>query len=335
MTPLQLAANENPLGLPASAREAVARVLSGADRYPDANGTVLRRALAQRLQVPEEGIVLGSGSSEILTMAAQALVRPGEGIVSSQYGFIVYTQAARLVHAKHVVVPARNFGHDLRAMLEAIDASTRLVYVANPNNPTGNFIEGSELLAFLERVPGHCAVLLDEAYTEYLEPQQRYDAVGWTKRLPQLLVARTFSKAYGLAGLRVGYGIAQPALAARLNALRPRFNVTTPALAAAAAALADEDFLERTRETNRQGMAQLSRGFAQLGLRALPSAGNFVLVEVGDGAAVARALAQRGILVSTLEPYGLPRWLRISTGLADQNAQVLQALGALKLSPTA
>lgn len=336
MTPtLQLAANENPLGLPASAREAVTRVLSGADRYPDANGTVLRRALSQRLDVPEEGIVLGSGSSEILTMAAQACVRPGEGIVSSQYGFIVYTQAARLVHARHTVVPARDFGHDLRAMLEAIDASTRLVYVANPNNPTGHFIEGRDLLIFLEKVPGHCTVLLDEAYTEYLDPEQRYDAIGWTKRFPNLLVARTFSKAYGLAGLRVGYGIAQPALAARLNALRPRFNVTTPALAAAAAALADEDFLQRTRETNRQAIAQLSEGFSRLGLRALPSAGNFVLVEVGEGAAVARALAQQGILVSTLEPYGLARWLRVSTGLPEQNTRVLQALEALKISPTA
>jgi histidinol-phosphate aminotransferase len=330
MTPLQLAANENPLGLPDAAREAVARVLSGADRYPDANGTVLRRALAQRLDVPGDGLVLGSGSSEILTMAAQACVRPGEGVVSSQYGFIVYTQAARLVHAKHVVVPARGFGHDLQAMREAVDAQTKLIYVANPNNPTGDFIEGPDLLDFLRQVPAHCTVLLDEAYTEYLAPEQRYDAIGWVRQFPNLLVARTFSKAYGLAGLRVGYGVAQPALAARLNALRPRFNVTTPALAAAAAALGDEAFLERTRETNRQGLRQLAQGLKALGLRVLPSAGNFVLVEVGEGAAVARALAEQGIFVATMEAYGLPAWLRISTGLPEQNGRVLQALGALR-----
>lgn len=327
---LQLASNENPLGMPPAAREAAARALAGADRYPDPNGLQLREALAQRLDVPLASILLGSGSSEILTLAAQALVAPGEGVVSSQYGFVVYGQAARLAHARHVVVPAREFGHDLQAMLEACDASTRLVFIANPNNPTGSLLAAEELLALLGRVPPETIVLLDEAYTEYLTPQQRYDSVGWVRRFPNLLVARTFSKAYGLAGLRVGYGIAQPALVARLNALRPRFNITTPALAAAAAALGDDEYRSRSYEVNLQGREQLADGLQALGLRSLPSAGNFVMAQFADAAGIAQALAAQGILVATLEPYGLPRWLRISVGLPEQNARLLQALGSLQ-----
>jgi len=327
---LHLAANENPLGMPPSAREAAAQALAGSDRYPDAAGMQLRAALASRLDVPAANIVLGSGSSEILTMAAHALVQPGEGVVSSQYGFIVYAQAAQLVHARHVVVPARDFGHDLEAMLAAIDDRTRLVFVANPNNPTGSFLSGDELRAFIEKVPAHATVLLDEAYTEYLTPAQRYDSMGWVQRFPNLLVARTFSKAYGLAGLRVGYGVAQPALIARLNAVRPRFNITTPALAAAIAALADDDFQARTNAFNLQGREQLAQGLERLGLRTLPSAGNFVMVEMGDAAGAHAALVRQGIHVGTLEPYGLPRWLRISVGLPEQNARVLQVINDSK-----
>jgi histidinol-phosphate aminotransferase len=332
---LHLASNENPLGMPPAAREAAARALADADRYPDATGAVLRNALAQRLDVPADWIVLGSGSSEILTLAAQACVQPGEGVVSSQYGFIVYAQAARLAHAHHAVVPARDFGHDLLAMLRAIDAGTRLVFIANPNNPTGSLLAGPELQAFVEAVPPHVTVLLDEAYTEYLTPAQRYDAIAWVRARPNLLVARTFSKAYGLAGLRVGYGIAQPTLAARLNTLRPRYNVTTPGLAAAAAALGDADFQARSFALNLAGREQLAQGLAALGLRCLPSAGNFVMVEVGDAATLQRALLAQGIALSTLEPYALHHWLRISVGLPEQNERVLQALAALRLAPTA
>jgi histidinol-phosphate aminotransferase len=257
---LQLAANENPLGMPPAAREAAAQALAGSDRYPDGTGAQLKAALSSRLDVPPASVILGSGSCEILTMAAQALVQPGEGIVSSQYGFLVYGQAARLAHALHTVVPARDFGHDLDAMAQAIDASTRLVFIANPNNPTGTLLTGAQLQAFLERVPPHVTVLLDEAYTEYLVPAQRYDAIGWVRRLPNLLVARTFSKAYGLAGLRVGYGIAQPALVARLESVRPRFNITSPALAAAVAALGDDAFQARSHALNLAGREQLGQG---------------------------------------------------------------------------
>lgn len=330
-----LAGNENPLGMPQAAREAATQAIAGAGRYPDPTGAVLVNALSRRLAMPPEAFVLGSGSCEVLTLAAQALVRPGERIVSSRNGFIVYRQAARLAHAQHTLVPERDYGHDLRAIRAAIDGATRLVFVANPNNPTGSFLPGGELLDFLQDVPPDVTVLLDEAYTEYLGAHERYDAIAWVRRLPNLLVTRTFSKAYGLAGLRVGYGVAQPALAARIEAIRPRYNLTAPALAAATAALGDEAFLARSVALNTAGRRQLELGFAQLGLRSLPSAGNFLMVDVGDGAAVHRALAGQGIHLSMLGPYGLPQWLRVTVGLPEQNTRVLQALQEQRLTATA
>ena len=227
-----LASNENPLGMPESARRAAVEALEGAGNYPDSNGTALKNALAARLDVPADWITLGSGSSEILELAAQVSLKPGEGVVYSQYGFIVYAQAAAHAHAHATVVPSRDFGHDLDAMRAAIGEDTKLVFVANPNNPTGTFIDAAPLLAFLQSVPAHVTVLLDEAYTEYLAPAQRYDSIEWVRRLPNLIVARTFSKAFGLAGLRIGYGVSQPGLTARMNAQRPRFKARSRAVCA-------------------------------------------------------------------------------------------------------
>lgn len=324
-----LASNENPLGMPLAAQRAAAGALQGAGTYPDPNGTELKAALAARLGVPAGWITLGSGSSEILTLTAQACVQPGHGVVWSQYGFIVYGQAAALVRGQAVVVPARDYGHDLGAMRAAVNVDTRLIFVANPNNPTGSFIDPAWLQGFIASVPPQVTVLLDEAYTEYLSPAQRYNSMDWVRAHPNLIVARTFSKAYGLAGLRVGYGVAQPALTARLNAIRPRFNVTTPALAAACAALADDDYLARSYALNTAGREQLTTGLSALGLQCLPSAGNFVTARFADApaalAAHARLLAA-GIAVSTLEPYGMAEWLRISVGLAEHNRALLAAL---------
>ena len=321
-----LASNENPLGMPESARRAAAEALAGAGNYPDSNGTALKNALAARLDVPVDWLTLGSGSSEILELAAQVSLNPGEGVVYSQYGFIVYAQAAAHAHAHATVVPSRDFGHDLDAMRAAIGEDTKLVFVANPNNPTGTFIDAAPLAAFLQSVPAHVTVLPDEAYTEYLSPAQRYDSIEWVRRLPNLIVARTFSKAFGLAGLRIGYGVSQPALTSRMNAQRPRFNVTTPAQAAAVAALGDADFLARTYELNTAGRDQLAAGFKELGLEYVPSSGNFLMVRVGDAQAVHARLLAAGIEVSLLGPYGLPERLRISIGLPEQNRAVLAAL---------
>ncbi len=321
-----LASNENPLGMPESARRAAAAALEGAGNYPDSNGTALKQALAARLDVPPEWLTLGSGSSEILELAAQVSLKPGENVVYSQYGFIVYAAATAHAHARATVVPARDFGHDLDAMRAAIGDDTQLVFVANPNNPTGTFIDAAPLREFLQSVPAHVTVLLDEAYTEYLAPAQRYDSIEWVRRLPNLIVARTFSKAFGLAGLRIGYGVSQPALTARMNAQRPRFNVTTPAQAAAVAALGDTDFLARTYELNTAGRDQLAAGFTALGLPYVPSSGNFLMVQVGDASAVHARLLAAGIEVSLLGPYGLPQWLRVSVGLPAQNEALLAAL---------
>jgi histidinol-phosphate aminotransferase len=321
-----LASNENPLGMPESARRAAAAALEGAGNYPDSNGTALKNALAARLDVSPEWLTLGSGSSEILELAAQVSLKPGENVVYSQYGFIVYAQATAHAHARATVVPSQDFGHDLDAMRAAIADDTKLVFVANPNNPTGTFIDAAPLLAFLQSVPTHVTVLLDEAYTEYLSPAQRYDSIGWVRRLPNLVVARTFSKAFGLAGMRIGYGVSQPPLAARMNAQRPRFNVTTPAQAAAVAALGDAEFLARTYDLNTAGRDQLAAGFTELGLACIPSSGNFLMVQVGDAQAVHARLLAAGIEVSLLGPYGLPQWLRVSVGLPEQNQALLAAL---------
>lgn len=325
-----LASNENPLGMPESARRAVAAALQQADAgcYPDANGSALKKALSARLEVPADWLTLGSGSSEILELAVQVCTRSGQRVVYSQYGFLVYGQAIANAHAHAAVVPARDFGHDLEAMLAAVGADTRLLFVANPNNPTGTFIEAPQLLAFLERVPAQVSVLLDEAYTEYLAPAQRYNSMDWVRRFPNLIVTRTFSKAYGLAGLRIGYGVAQPALSAKLNARRPRFNVTMPAQVAALAALDDAAWLRQTYEVNAAGRQQLVTGLQALGLRCIPSSGNFVMVQAGDAKALHAQLLAQGIAVSPLDLYGLPEWLRISVGLPDQNRRLLAVISA-------
>jgi histidinol-phosphate aminotransferase len=321
-----LAANENPRGMPPSAQAAVLAALAQAGAYPDPDGTALKAALASRLDVASNCITLGSGSCEILELVAHVCVAPGQSVVQSQYGFIVYGQVTEHAHARGIVVPARDFGHDLGAMRAAIEADTRLVFVANPNNPTGTFIDGPRLRAFIESVPAHVTVLLDEAYTEYLEPAQRYDSTAWLRSFPNLVIARTFSKAYGLAGLRIGYGLASPEITARMNARRPRFNVTAPALAAAQAALADAAWLAETYRINAEGRASLTQALTAMGLTVAPSSGNFVMVRMPDAKATHARLLAQGIAVSPLANYGLPDWLRISIGLPKQHAALLAAL---------
>jgi histidinol-phosphate aminotransferase len=204
---VKLASNENPLGMPASAKQAMLAAMGDLGRYPDANGFDLKAAIAAKYQVPQDWITLGNGSNDILELVAHALVEPQQAIMYAQYSFVVYPLVTQAVGARAIVVPAKDFGHDLDAMAAAIAADTKLVFVANPNNPTGTFIEGDKIAAFMKKVPAHVVVVLDEAYTEYLQPSQRYDALGWVRQYPNLIVSRTFSKAYGLAALRIGYGL--------------------------------------------------------------------------------------------------------------------------------
>jgi histidinol-phosphate aminotransferase len=295
-------------------------------RYPDGNGFVLKEAIARKFGVAPERLVLGNGSNDVLELAARIVLQPGAEAVYSQYAFAVYPLVTQALGARPVEVPAKDYGHDLEAMLGAITPRTRIVFLANPNNPTGTFVPGEALESFLARVPEDVLVVLDEAYGEYLDPAERYESLAWVDRFPNLLVCRTFSKIYGLASLRVGYGVARPELVDVINRIRQPFNVNAFALEAAAAALEDEAFVARSAELNRQGLRQLYEGFARLGLRWVPSRGNFVMVHVGDAGAVNEELLDRGVIVRPIAGYGLPEWLRVTVGLPEENARFLDAL---------
>ena len=323
---VKLASNENPLGMSPRAREAAIAAVSDVARYPDGGAFALKNALCRTLGVQPEQLVVGNGSNDILELVSQAFLAPGLSAVYSRHAFAVYPLATNARGARGIEVAAKNFGHDLDAMAVAIRPETRVVFVANPNNPTGTFLGGAELEAFLEGVPRHVLVVLDEAYTEYLAPEQRYDSIAWLARFPNLLVSRTFSKAYGLAGLRVGYGVTHPAVADLMNRVRQPFNVSSVGLAAAEAALGDEEFIARTAEVNRRGMTQLTAAFGELGLEWIPSAGNFVTFKVGDAVGVNQALLRQGVIVRPIAAYGMPQWLRVSVGLAEENARFIAAL---------
>ena len=327
---VKLASNENPLGIPESAKQAMSAAMADLARYPDSNGFDLKAAISVKFNVPAGWVTLGNGSNDILELAARSLVSAGQSVVYSQYSFAVYPLATQAVGARAIVVAAKDFGHDLPAMRAAIDDDTRLIFVANPNNPTGTFIDGEQIAAFIRSVPPHVVVVLDEAYTEYLSPEQRYDAFGWVAQHPNLIVSRSFSKAYGLAGLRMGFGIAQPGLTDLMNRLRQPFNVNSLAQAAAIAALKDEAFLTMSAEVNAQGYQQLTAAFDQMGIHYVPSVGNFVLFRAGDdenaGGKVNLALLKQGVIVRPVANYGLPQWLRVSIGLPEENAAFITAL---------
>ena len=327
---VKLASNENPFGVPESSKQAMAAAVADLGRYPDANGFDLKAALAKRYDVPADWITLGNGSNDILEIAAHAFVQKDQAVVYAQYSFAVYALSTQGVGARAIVVPAREYGHDLDAMAAAIDADTRLVFIANPNNPTGTFIPADQIEAFLSQVPSNVVVVLDEAYNEFLAPEQQFESAHWAKKYPNLLVSRTFSKAYGLAGLRVGFAIAQPALTDLMNRIRQPFNVNSMAQAAAIAALNDSAFLEQGAKNNAAGYAQFVEAFDELGLQYVPSFGNFVLVRVGGddgaGARVNLALLKQGVIVRPVGNYGLPQWLRVSIGLPQENAIFIAAL---------
>jgi len=330
---VKLASNENPLGIPESSQRAMQQAFAELARYPDSNGFDLKGAISKKFDVPTDWITLGNGSNDILELAARTLVQPGQSVVYSQYSFAVYPLATQAVGARAIVVPAKNFGHDLDAMLAAIAPDTRLLFVANPNNPTGTIVGGEQIAALLKQVPSSVVVVLDEAYTEYLPPDLRYDALAWVRQYPNLIVSRTFSKAYGLAGLRVGFGIAQPSLTDLLNRIRQPFNVNSLAQAAAVAVLNDDAYLQKSAQLNADGYRQITDAFTQMGIEFVPSYGNFVLFRAGDdesdGARVNLELLKKGVIVRPVGNYGLPQWLRVSIGLPNENAAFINALKAI------
>ncbi|OIP10689.1 MAG: histidinol-phosphate transaminase [Betaproteobacteria bacterium CG2_30_68_42] len=323
---IKLASNENPLGMSPKARQAAAVALEDLSRYPDGNGFELKAALAQRYRVGHDAIVLGNGSNDVLEMAARAFLSRDCAAVYSQHAFAVYPLATRAAGAAGIEVPAREYGHDLEAMLSAITAHTRIVFVANPNNPTGTLARGEQLALFMERVREDVLVVLDEAYNEYLPLPLRYNSVAWLARFPNLVLTRTFSKAYGLAGLRVGFALAHPEVADLMNRVRQPFNVSSVALAAAQAALGDDAFVATSHEHNRRGLAQLVAGFERMGVSYIPSYGNFVTFHAGDAARVNARLLEQGIIVRPIANYGLPRHLRVTVGLETENQRFLEAL---------
>ena len=330
---VKLASNENPSGISPKALAAVKAALPELARYPD--GFELTQALSQRLGVAMEQIVLGNGSNDVLEFAGMAFLAPGRSAVYSQHAFAVYPLATQARGAQGIVVPAKNYGHDLEAMLAAIRPDTHVVFIANPNNPTGTMLTAAELESFLVRVPKNVAVVVDEAYNEYLDPQLRCPSIAWIGRFPNLIVTRTFSKVYGLAGLRVGYAVCHAEVAALLNRVRQPFNVNNLAIVAAAAALGDDDFLRESYALNVAGMAQLEAGCRRLGLAWIPSYGNFLTVEIprsggnSQAGAVFQKLLKQGVIVRPLAGYAMPDHLRVTVGLPGENARFLEALEAV------
>ena len=325
---VKLASNENPRGIGPRTRAAIEGAIGEVARYPDGNGYALKQALSARHSVDAASIVLGNGSNDVLELAALAFLGPGRAAVMSQHAFAVYPLATQARGARSIVVPARDFGHDLEAMAKAIDEETYVIWIANPNNPTGTLVAPGELEAFLRRVPERVLVILDEAYNEYLTPDLRAESVKWLKRHPNLVVTRTFSKAYGLAGLRVGYGLAHASVADVMNRVRQPFNVNSIGLAAAAAALDDMEFVARSYAENLQGLKQLEAGAQALGLDFIPSHGNFVTLRVGKAAEIFKRLLRRGVIVRPVASYGLPEHLRVTVGTEQENERFLAALAA-------
>jgi histidinol-phosphate aminotransferase len=323
---IKLASNENPLGPSRLALAAMRRALTRMNRYPDGNAFYLKQRLAVRTGVSPANLILGNGSNEIIELLGHALLSPGAEVVVSQYCFAVYPIVTALFGARLVTVPARHYGHDLEAMRAAITPETRIVFVANPNNPTGTVARAEDLVRFVQVIPDNVLLALDEAYYEYLnEPHDLLPEIR-TGGKPKLLLMRTFSKIYGLAGLRIGYGIGHPDLIAALERIRQPFNVNALAQAAALAALDDTAHVEKTRRINSRGLGLYTRNFRKLGLEFIPSAANFILVRVGEGRRLCDEMQKLGVIVRPMDGYRLPEWIRISIGTPGENARCLEAL---------
>ena len=323
---IKLASNENPFGPSPLAIAALQKSLAGLSLYPDGNAFYLKNKLAAKLGLETSHLVLGNGSNEIIEFLGHAFLRPGVEVVVSQYCFAIYPIITKLFGANLITVPAKNYGHDLPAMLKAITPDTALVFVANPNNPTGTLATREEIIQLVNEVPDHVILVLDEAYIEFLEDPLDLSPLVRAGARKNLVLMRTFSKIYGLAGLRVGYGIAHPEVVSALEKIRQPFNINLPAQIAALAALDDEDHVRKTRSNNFGELEFYERAFREMGLDYVPSAANFVLVRVKEGQRVFEGLQRQGVITRPMGGYGLPEWIRISVGTPDENSRCLAAL---------
>lgn len=323
---IKLASNENPLGPSRAALAALRKAISQVHLYPDGSAFYLKQKLAAKLGVTPGHLIFGNGSNEVIEMLGHALLSPEAEVVVSQYCFAVYPIVTALFGAKLVTVPAKDYGHDLDAMLQAITPNTRLVFVANPNNPTGTTLTPEALLKFVQAVPQNVVLAMDEAYIEFLaEP---LDLVSRIKEgeFPNVLLMRTFSKIYGLAGLRIGYAVGNPEFIAELEKIRQPFNTNALAQAAALAALDDDRHAVRTRKNNSRGLKFYRREFAKLGLEYVPSQANFILVRVSEGGRVFNEMQKLGVIARPMGGYDLPEWIRISVGTPKENQRCIEAL---------
>lgn len=323
---VKLASNENPLGISARVKQVITDSLADISRYPDGNGFILKQALSLKHQIDMNCITLGNGSNDLLELIARVFLTPDLAAMYSQHAFAVYPIVTQAIGAKHNVVAAKNWGHDLTAMQAALTPETRVIFIANPNNPTGTWVNQTDLKAFLQAVPEDKIVVVDEAYIEYVPEPDYPDASQWLHEFPNLIVTRTFSKAYGLASLRVGYALSHPDIANLLNRVRQPFNVNQLALVAATAALQDSQYLQDSVQLNQAGMQQLTSAFETMGLDYIPSVGNFIAVNVGNGNDIYEALLQKGVIVRPVTAYQMPQYVRVSIGTEAENVQFIQAL---------
>lgn len=323
---IKVASNENPFGPSPLALAALQKAIAGVNLYPDGNAFYLKQKLAAKLGIETANLILGNGSNEIIEFVAHALLAPGTNVVVSQFCFAIYPIVAKMFGAEVITVPARDHGHDLPAMLKAITPDTRIVFVANPNNPTGTLAPREEVIKFVNDVPDDVLLVMDEAYIEFLD-----DAVDLVPLIrlgarKNLVLMRTFSKIYGLAGLRVGYGIADAALIFAFEKIRQPFNINLLAQAAALAALDDDEHVRKTRSNNFGGLQFFEKAFRRLNLQFVPSSANFILVRVGEGQRVFDAMQKLGVIVRPMGGYQLPEWIRLSIGTPQENERSLGAL---------
>lgn len=324
---VKLASNENPLGPSPLVLSAVERQLGSMTLYPDGGGYRLKKAIAEHYTLEADQITLGNGSNDVLELIARAFVGPEHEVIYSEYAFIVYSIVSQAVGASAVVTDAKDWAHDLEAMLNAITENTKVIFIANPNNPTGTWLSKEALDCFLARVPETVLVVLDEAYTEYVQLPDFPSGLELLEHYPNLIVTRTFSKAFGLAGLRVGFSVSNQQIANVLSRVRQPFNVNSLALVAAETALSDKTYLAETIQTNSRGMDFFESGLTQLGIDFIPSVGNFITIDLmQDAMPVYQSMLEQGVIVRPLANYGMPHHLRISIGTQSENEQCLAVL---------